>query len=277
MKKLVRLWKRPCMRGREFRYVLIWYDEQGRERWQALGHADAKKAERQRAQKERELRMGLVEPGSMRLSEFLEDSLRRTRGQVRESTLEEYKSTMRHCIKILGDVDCRNVRHEHGERFIQACLDSGNRPATVGKKIGTLKRLFQLAVQRGQLEENPFQYIRQPKVAKQAIHVFRPAECQQLVKVARELEIGGSFRWDIVILTALCTGMRRGELLNTTWWDIDFEKQAVHVSPKADTEDTWEWHIKDTDTRHTKLHSMIMAIIKFFESLTPSTPSSARN
>ena len=33
------------------------------------------------------------------------------------------------------------------------CLDGGNRPATVKKKITTLKRLFQLAVQRGQLEE----------------------------------------------------------------------------------------------------------------------------
>ena len=74
MKKLVRLWPRPCNRGREFKYVLIWDDEDGKERWQNLGHADARKAERQRAQKDRELQMGVVERGSMKLRDFLEDT-----------------------------------------------------------------------------------------------------------------------------------------------------------------------------------------------------------
>jgi hypothetical protein len=46
-------------------------------------------AERQRAQFERESRMGIFEPNSVRLSEFLADSLVRTRGQVRENTLAE--------------------------------------------------------------------------------------------------------------------------------------------------------------------------------------------
>ena len=59
-----------------------------------------------------------------------------------------------------------------------------------------------------------------------------------MVKAAQELQIGAPFRWDIFILTALCTGMRRGELLNTTWRDIDFAEQKIHVSPKDDTEYT---------------------------------------
>jgi len=50
------------------------------------------------------------------------------------------------------------------------------RPATVKKKIGTLKRLFELAVQRGQLEENPFRYVSKPKVAKGDVHVYRDGE-----------------------------------------------------------------------------------------------------
>jgi len=43
--------------------------------------------------------------------------------------------------------------------------------------------------------------------------------------------------------------MRRGELLNCTWGDIDFEQQTIKVSPKANTTETWEWLIKDTDCR----------------------------
>jgi len=106
----------------------------------AVGHADRCKAERQRAQKERELRMGFVEPNSMRLSEFVKDSIARTKGQVAKGTLSEYDSTMRQFIKIIGDVDFRSIRYQHGEQFIQTSLDGGNRPATVKKKIGTLKQ-----------------------------------------------------------------------------------------------------------------------------------------
>ena len=99
MKKLVRLWKRPSYDGMRFTYSLIYYDQQGKRRQKSLGHADARKAERQRAQLERELRMGIVEPGSMRLSDFLEDNLTRTRGQVRESTLQEARTAMEHFIR----------------------------------------------------------------------------------------------------------------------------------------------------------------------------------
>lgn len=261
MKKLVRLWKRPCKNGQEFKYSLIWYDEQGKEKWQALGHSDARKAERQRTQKERELRMGIVEPGSMKLSEFLDDILMRTRRQVRESTLEEYTSTMKELIQTFGDLDYRSIQHQHGEKFIQACLDRGNRVGTVRKKIGTLKRMFQLAVERGQLEENPFRYVRKPKAAQRAVHVFRDEECIRMINIARDLKIGASFRWDMIMLMALCTGMRRGELLNTTWADIDFEKQVVHVTPKEETEYTWKWHIKDTDRRTLPLTDEVVQLL----------------
>ena len=261
MKKLVKLWKRPSYDGTTFTYYLLYKDEQGKRRQKSLGHADARKAERQRAQLERELRMGFVEPGSLKLSEFLEDTLIRTRGQVKEATLQEYSSTMMHFIKIIGDIDCRRIRHEHGERFIQVCLDGGNRPGTVRKKVGTLKRLFNLAVQRGQLEESPFRYVRKPKAAQGEIHTYTDEECVWMLRIAGESRIGVPFMWDIVILTALCTGMRRGELLNTTWRDVDFACQKIRVSPKDDTENTWEWQIKDTDRRSVPLTDEVVKLL----------------
>jgi len=132
---------------------------------------------------------------------------------------------------------------------MQQCLDSGNAPATAGKKLRHLKRLFQLAVERGQIESNPLKFVRQPKVPKRPVHVFSDDECARLIKAAKESDIGAPFCWDLLIMTALCTGMRRGELLNLTWKDIDFERKVAEVSPKQNTEHTWEWHIKDTDRR----------------------------
>jgi site-specific recombinase XerD len=214
MKTLARLWKRPSYDGKRFTYYILYYDETGKRRQKALGHADARKAERQRAQFERELRMGAVEPGSMKLSEFLKDSLERTRGQVRRSTLVEVERAMMHFIRIVGNIDYLAVRHEHGERFVQASLDEGNAPATAAKKLRHIKRSFELAVNRGQLTENPLRKVRQPKSPEVHVHVYNNDECRRMIQCARESDIGKPFRWDLLIETALCTAMRRGELLN---------------------------------------------------------------
>jgi integrase len=43
--------------------------------------------------------------------------------------------------------------------------------------------------------------------------------------------------------------MRKSELLNLTWSDVDFAEMTVEVAPKENTDETWEWKIKDTDRR----------------------------
>ena len=102
MKELVRLRTRPSRDGKRFVYMLDYVDENGKRRRISLRHGDRRKAERQKAQKERELRMGIVVPESMKLSEFLENSLTRTGDQIRESTRVEYIGAMKHFIDIIG-------------------------------------------------------------------------------------------------------------------------------------------------------------------------------
>ena len=230
-----------------------------------MGHADRLKAKRQRDQKERELRMGVAIPQSMKLRRFLKDSERRSRGQVRESTLVERTIAMRHFIKAIGDIDYLKVEHQHGECFVQVCLDRGNSLSTVNKKISGVKRLFQLAVERGRLEKNPFQHVRKRKVPKRKVRVYTDDECDRLVRSAKGFFYHSKWipcaPWDLLIVVALCTGMRRGELLNTTWWNIDFDKQTIDVSPKKDTDQTWEWHIKDADRRTLPLTEEVVLLL----------------
>lgn len=247
MSELVRLRTRPSRDGKTFKYMLEYVDEDGKRHRVSLGHADRRKAEQQRAQRERELRMGIVAPESMKLSNFLEDSLARTGGQTRESTQYEYRSAMGHFIEAVGNIDFQRVTLRHGELFRQNRLDKGNSPATVSKKLRALKRLFQLAVERKQLSENPLKYIKLPKWTKRKIEVYTTDECERILKASQESQ--NSLRWDLLIYAALITGMRRGELLNTVWSDIDFDAKTIDVSPKQNTAETWEWLIKDTDRR----------------------------
>ncbi len=251
--ELVRLIVRKSSSGTRFTYLLEYKDREGKRRRISLGHADKRRAERQRKQKENELKMGFVEPGSMRLSVFVDDSLQRTGSQIRESTRREYRAAMEDFIKVVGDRDFRSITMEDGEFYRQQCLDRGNRPATVVKKMTGVKRFFRLGVKRHQLYENPFAEIDMPDCPDDEINTYSDAECQRILKVAREFtpdrKDDQRLRWDLLLLVALCTAFRRGELLNCIWSDIDSEKQTIRVAPKNETHETWKWLIKNNHRR----------------------------
>ncbi len=123
MKKLVRLRMKPSRDGKSFRYMLDYVDHHGRRRQISLGHTDKRRAERQRYEKELELRVNVTGPVSMKLSDFFRDSPMRTKGQVRDTTLGETTRSMKDFVECVGDIDVQEVRYEHGERFMQYCLD----------------------------------------------------------------------------------------------------------------------------------------------------------
>jgi integrase len=273
MKQLVRLRMRPSRDGRSFAYFLDYVDKNGRRRRISLHHTDERKAERQQAKKEKELRMGVMSPSSMRLSDFVEDSLRRTGDQIRESTRQEYLAAMEDFIQVIGDKDYQRVTLSDGESYRQTCLDRGNMPATVAKKLREVKCVFQTAVRRHMLDENPLHYIQMPKYSEAEIHTFSDQECERIVKAARDCVAESAARycvqWDLLILTALCTGLRRGELLNSTWSDIDFAEQTLRVTPKEDTAATWEWQIKDRDRRTLPLMEELTQMLVDLQSRQP--------
>lgn len=214
--------------------------------------------------------MGLDDQVPMRLKDFMADSLQRTGDQIRESTRREYKSTMEDFIACIGDIDYQAVRQKHGEQFVQYCFDNSNSPATVAKKIRQLKRFFQLAVHRGQLDDNPFKNIKQPKSPKRKIRIYTADECLRIIKAAQSFRDEFALKWDLLIVLALTTGMRRSELLNSVWSDINFESKTIEVQPKKDTDKTWEWAVKDTDCRTLPLTDEVVQLLVDHQAETPA-------
>jgi integrase len=92
--------------------------------------------------------------------------------------------------------------------------------------------------------------------------VYNDGECSRLLNAAKAPSRLDPPDWELLIVAALCTAMTRGELLNTTWGDIDFEKLTISVSPKSDTKHTWEWRIKDSERRTLPLTSEVAELLK---------------
>ncbi len=85
--------------------------------------------------------------------------------------------------------------------------------------------------------------IRERKKAQKPIRYVTVEEYAALMNSAKRLW------WKSLISMAYGSGLRRGEILNLTWADIDFENQLIRIVPKEETAETIEWEPKDHESR----------------------------
>jgi integrase len=108
-------------------------------------------------------------------------------------------------------------------------LYKGDRaPATVNRYRATLSSVFTVAYQEWMwIDESPMKRVRKLKEPRGRIRYLSYEERDRLLPVC--LESKNRLLYPIVII-ALSTGMRRGEILNLKWSDIDLEndKAVLH-------------------------------------------------
>ena len=192
MRNLVKTWLRRNRKG-TYVYYLRWIGEDGKEKYQSLGHSDKR--------------------------------------------------------------DADHVTYKHCEQFHQYCFDKELRPASGNSHMTLVKRIFSLAVKRGQLEQNPFCGLALLKVPKKAIRLFSNDEFERILAAARQPI------WKARLLLAKTAALRKGEVLNLTLNDIDFVKGKVIVQPKDDTRYTWRWVVKDKDRREVPLIDKVAQLL----------------
>ena len=185
------------------------------------------------AQKERELRMGIVEPGKLRLSELLADYLEQTRTQIESSTADSAAYRMRDFITAIGNKYADDITYRDCEKFQQYCIDKGLSPASANTHIKMIKRIFSLAVKRGQFESNPFDGLPLLKVPKKSIRLLSEEEYEKIIRFAP------SKIWKARLMLAKTAGLCRGEVLNLTINNVDFAKGKIIVQAKSTTKHTW--------------------------------------
>lgn len=85
---------------------------------------------------------------------------------------------------------------------------------------------FKQAVINGLIPRNTAEFIILPKYEKTEMRVLTTTEQDKLFKVVQESES----RYKIIILLALSTGMREGEIAALTWNDVDLFKGSITVN-----------------------------------------------
>ena len=186
-------------------------------------------------------------PERITLHEFAEEHANVMKGQVAYATLVDQLRALRFFEKYIGgSITLQEIKPRHAEGYIAQRLASDLAVGTANKDIRTLRRIFNLAIEpRGYLLEgnNPFAKIKQRKKTSKTIRYVSVEEYRLL------LDAANSLWWRTFTVIAYGCGLRRGEILNLTWADVDFENQQIHVRAKDTTKRTIEWEPKDHEAR----------------------------
>ena len=144
-------------------------------------------------------------------------------GRLKPSTIRSYQSNLdSHIEPFFGARQLAEVTLASVQEFIKALLGKGLSAKTIGNVIVILKEMFKHAVQWGHLDANPVQYVERPRGEDKEMDVLTPEEVRRLLDAQEE-------PLRTLLLTAVLTGMRQGELLGLQWEDIDFARHQVHV------------------------------------------------
>jgi integrase len=95
-------------------------------------------------------------------------------------------------------------------------------PATVNRELACLKHMYTKAVEWGYVKTNPGKSVKKLKEPPGRLRYLRPEEVNALISCC-----SGHLR--PLVVTAINTWMRRGELLNLRWPQIDLENRKITV------------------------------------------------
>lgn len=233
-------------RRRPFRWAVRWFGTDGTR--YSRSFKTRKEAERFTEKTQQEVRWGKTEPlRRISLEDFVAEHTKVMQGQVARRTLQDQVRASRFFMNhVGGKIKLQSVSPRHAEFFVASRLKCGLAAATVNKDIRTLKRVFNLAIDpRGYLPEgsNPFRSVKPRKMTEKPKRYVSPKEYEALASVA------GNIWWEALMAVAYGTGLRRGEILNLTWKDVDLDAHEVHVTPKDKTDQLLAWEPKDHECR----------------------------
>lgn len=193
----------------------------GRQIW--LGSYDRKKdAELREREAKRDLDLGqFSRPKRIGFSDFVERWF--TTLAVRDSSLADYRNTCRHLVGHFGNRALNTITTEDIDAFL-AAFGKTHAPTTVRKTATRLRQLFKRAVSWGYLASSPaLELSNVPKAPKSsAQRIIGPEQVNELLRSVPAY-------WRPLFLTAVMTGLRRGELFGLTWDDILWTERKVRV------------------------------------------------
>jgi integrase len=165
---------------------------------------------------------------------FKELSVEYLKWAKRQRSFKQKETLVNQLVTILGAYPLRafnsrlleqyqTERMEKSRKQAKKTIPGGNKPGTINRHVATIKHMFTKAVEWELVEEEALKKVRKIRLLEEnnrRLRYLSKEECQALVREC------ASHLKPIVII-ALNTGMRRGEILSPKWDNVDLKHGSV--------------------------------------------------
>jgi integrase len=234
-----------------------WYVDfrhKGRRIQRALGK-DRKLAEKAALKIELEVFEGKFFPNrkklKVRFKEFA-DKYIEEHSKRKKRTWPRDLGSLNKLLPVFGDMYMEYITPKMVDDYRQRREKEGVKPSTVNREHALLKHMFTKAIEWELVKDNPAKRV---KMAKETPRVRFLTEIEK-DNLLQAVKCSHADYLEPIVITALNTGMRKGEILGLKWEDVDFNRRVVRVRqtktdqlrevPMTDWlyEILWEWRQK---------------------------------
>lgn len=164
------------------------------------------------------------------LRDFITDTfLPWSKANKRTWVHDEFRS--RALIKELGNKPMDEIspilieKYKRDRRASKTARGTDRAPSTVNRELELLSKMFSLAIDQGLAIHNPCRKVKRYREDNERNRYLSDEEEARLIAALDNQRTG----LRPLVVLAIHTGMRRGELLSLRWANIDFERGLIHV------------------------------------------------
>lgn len=161
------------------------------------------------------------------VKDYLEEWLELyAKNKLKDTTFTNYKRViLGRVIPALGSLKMGELKNHHIQKFINDLKEEGLSGNYIEYCTTVLHGALEDAVKRDLLVKNPAKHVEVPRERRRQYEIWTSEQIKKFLSYAK---IDSPLYYP-VFLTALGTGMRRGELLGLTWDNVDFESKVIKV------------------------------------------------
>jgi integrase len=251
----MRLHERKGKKGSTW-YII--YNYKGRCKWEAIG-PDRKLAQAVAKKRELEILEGKFLPeaknSKVKFKDFAKEYIEKHSRRRKRSWPKDARNLRIHLLPVFGDFCLSDITPRMIEDYRLRREKEGAELGTINREHALLKHMFTKAMDWEIVQGNPAKRIRLAKEKPRSRYLTR----EEIHCLIEATESSKAPHLRPIVIMALNTGMRIGEILNLKWDDVDFNRRVIQVQqtkndqprevPMTDWlfETLWDWRKKSLD------------------------------
>jgi len=155
------------------------------------------------------------------LTDYMNDFFQYANNCLSSGTVTLYKVALKNFLRLIGNLPLMAYTPLHFDTYKNERLKT-IKPVTVNIELRTLKAFFNTAVRWNLIEKNPCQ-TKLVKVPERLPTYLTKEDLTKLISVIKE-------NWlKEIIIFAVSTGLRRSEIVNLKWHQVDLERKLIRI------------------------------------------------